>query len=249
VPAAIVTGGDSGIGRATADLLTRRGWVVGITCLPGEEVAGEPRPAAVRELDLNDLETAAATIRALADELGGLDCLVNNAGAGAQAPILEHSYEDWRMVMKVNLDGAFLCMQEAARVMAAQGRGGRIVAVTSVHEHVPLGGSPAYVAAKHGLGGLVKVMAAELAPLGITVNAVAPGEVVTPMTQGEGEQPDAEDVRRRWIPVGRPAEPEELAGLIAWLASPESSYVTGASLVVDGGLSMMGAIANQQDPG
>ena len=249
MPAAIVTGGDSGIGRATADLLARRGWDVGITLLPDEEVVGEPRPRAVRELDLRDPASAAPAVRALAAELGGLDCFVNNAGAGAQAPFLEHSLDDWRTVMRINLDGAFVAMQEAARIMVEQGRGGRIVAVSSVHEHLPLADSAGYVAAKHGTGGLVKVMAAELAPHGITVNAVAPGEIVTPMTQGEGEQPDAEDVERRWIPLGRPGEPEEIAALIAFLASPESSYVTGASLVADGGLSLMGPIANQRDPG
>lgn len=248
MPVAIITGADSGIGRATAVLLAERGWDVGITRLPGEEIEDDgPRPAAERELDLRNLDTAAPTVRALADELGGLDCFVNNAGAGAQAPFLEHNLDDWRMVMEVNVDGAFLAMQEAARILVDQGRGGRIVAVTSIHEHLPLAQSPAYVAAKHALGGLVKVMAHELASHRITVNAVAPGEVVTPMTQGEGDQPPAREVDRRWIPLGRPAEPEEIAHVVAFLASAGSSYVTGTSIVVDGGLGLMGAIANQTD--
>ena len=247
MPAAVITGGDSGIGRATAVLLAERGWDVGITHLPGERFGGDPRPAAVRELDLRDRDAIAPAIGALADDLGGLDAFVNNAGAGAEAPFLEHGFDDWRTVMDVNLDGAFLAMQAAARILVERGRGGRIVAVTSIHEHLPLARSPAYVAAKHGLGGLVKVMAHELAPHGITVNAVAPGEIVTPMTQGEGEQPDAEDVERRWIPLGRPGEPEEIAHVIAFLVSEGASYVTGASLVADGGLGLMGPIANQTD--
>src|SRR5213079_3048786 len=117
-------------------------------------------------------------------------------------------------------------------MMVAQGRGGRIVNVTSVHEHVPLPDSAAYVAAKHGLGGLTKQMALELAEHGITVNAVAPGEIATPMTSNEDVDPRTID--RPGIPAGRPGSAHEIASIVSWLASPGASYATGHSFVVDG---------------
>ncbi len=255
MPAAIVTGGDSGIGRASAVILAERGWDVGVTFRSDEdgareavaEIEAQGRRGEARRLDATQTATIAGVVGEIADALGGLDCFVNNAGAGAQAPFLEHSVDDWRMVVETNLTGAFVALQTAARIMVRQQRPGRIVAVTSVHEHIPLGRSPAYTASKHGLGGLVKLMAYELAEHCITVNAVAPGEIVTPMTQGEGGAPDPEDVERRWIPAGRPGSAREVGELVAFLASEGSSYVTGASLVVDGGLSLMAAIPNQLD--
>src|SRR5881227_3310587 len=124
----------------------------------------------------------------LAGALGGLDVFVNNAGTGHSTPALEVDEDEWRRVVETDLTGAFFAAQAAARRMVAQGRGGRIVNVTSVHEHVPLEGSVAYTAAKHGLGGVTKAMALELAQHGITVNSVAPGEISTPMTG----QPDTD---------------------------------------------------------
>src|SRR4051812_4863723 len=121
---------------------------------------------------------------------------------------------------------------------------GRIVNVTSVHEHVPLEGAGPYVAAKHGLGGLTKLMALELAQHGITVNAVAPGEIATPMTGNEDVDPKTVD--RPGIPAGRPGDAREIAAAIAFLASDEASYVTGESLVIDGGMLLMSAVANQR---
>jgi NAD(P)-dependent dehydrogenase (short-subunit alcohol dehydrogenase family) len=124
--------------------------------------------------------------------------------------------------------------------MVEQGRGGRIVNVTSVHEHVPLRGSSAYTSAKHGLGGLTKQMALELAGHGILVNAVAPGEIATPMTGNEDVDPTG--VERPGIPLRRPGSAHEIASLVAWLASPGAAYTTGSSFVVDGGLLLMAAI-------
>jgi NAD(P)-dependent dehydrogenase (short-subunit alcohol dehydrogenase family) len=248
---AIVTGSDSGIGEATAVALARAGCDVGITWHADEAGARETaaevhrlgRGAEVRPLDLADRAGVQATIGALADALGGVDVLVNNAGVGASAPFLTTTLEDWDQVLAVDLTGAFLAGQEAARWMAAAGRGGRIVNVTSVHEHVPLRGSSAYCAAKGGLGLLTKVMALELAEHGITVNAVAPGEIATPMTGAEDEDPHA--IARPLIPAGRPGDAREIAAAIAFLASPEASYVTGESFVIDGGLLLMAAVANQ----
>jgi NAD(P)-dependent dehydrogenase (short-subunit alcohol dehydrogenase family) len=127
--------------------------------------------------------------------------------------------------------------------MVAGAQGGRIVNVTSVHEHVPLRGSSAYCAAKGGLGLLTKVMALELAEHGITVNAVAPGEIATPMTGAHDQDP--EQIERPGIPLGRPGHAREIANAIAFLASGEASYVTGESFVVDGGLLLMAAVRNQ----
>jgi NAD(P)-dependent dehydrogenase (short-subunit alcohol dehydrogenase family) len=245
MPAAVVTGAESGIGRATAVALAREGFDLGITWYRDEDAASDAAAEAtgaregarveVRHLDLSELPGAAArTIDDLADALGGLDVLVNNAGTVIGEPFTEHSFEDWRRVLSVNLDGPFLCSQAAARRMIEQGRGGRIVNVTSVHEHIPLREGAAYSAAKGGLGLLTKVMALELAEHGITVNSIAPGEIATPMTGMHDRDPH--EVERPSIPLGRPGHAREIASWIAFLASPASSYATGASFVVDGGL-------------
>src|SRR5436190_1446167 len=251
VPAAIVTASDSGIGKATAVALAKDGFDVGITWhsdrdgaeATAEEVRAAGRSAEVRQLDLTRLPDAAGVIDELAEALGGLDVLVNCAGTGHSAPFVDTEWDAWRMVLDVDLNGAFLCAQRAARRMIAAGHGGRIVNVTSVHEHVPLRGSSAYCAAKGGLGMLTKVMALELAEHGITVNSVAPGEIATPMTGNEDVDPNRID--RPMIPAHRPGDAREIAAVIAFLASPGASYVTGASVVVDGGLLLMAAIANQ----
>ncbi|HSH60700.1 MAG TPA: SDR family oxidoreductase [Acidimicrobiales bacterium] len=249
--AAIVTASDSGIGKATAVALAQAGCDVGVTWHEDqtgatgtvEEIEGLGRRAELRHLDLTQLPDAAAVIDELADALGGLDVLVNNAGTGSSSPFLEEDFDQWRRVLDVNLSGAFVCSQRAARRMVDTGRGGRIVNVTSVHEHVPLAGAAAYCASKGGLGLLTKVMALELAEHGITVNAVAPGEIATPMTGQHDEDPKGKD--RPGIPMGRPGYASEIAQAIVHLASPEASYTTGASFVVDGGLLLMAAMANR----
>ena len=248
---AVVTGSDSGIGRAAAVALADAGFDVGVTWHSDEdgaqgtarEVAERGRRAEVRQLDLTRLPEAADRIDELSEALGGIDVLVNNAGAGASSPFVDADWDSWRSVLDVDLNGAFLCSQRAARRMIAQGRGGRIVNVTSVHEHVPLRGSAAYCAAKGGLGMLTKVMALELAEHGITVNSVAPGEIATPMTGNEDVDPSR--IERPLIPARRPGDAREIAAVISFLASPGASYVTGASVVADGGLLLMAAIANQ----
>ncbi|HYP23344.1 MAG TPA: SDR family oxidoreductase [Actinomycetota bacterium] len=247
---AIVTASDSGIGKATAVALARAGCDVGITWNSDEagaketanEVGALGRRAEVRHLDLTNLPGAADVVDELAAELGGLDVFVNNAGTGDSTPFLEQDYADWLKVLDVDLNGAFLCAQRAARIMVANKTEGRIVNVTSVHEHTPKEGSAAYCTAKGGLGLLTKVMALELAEHGITVNAVAPGEIATAMTGNEDVDPA--EVERPGIPMGRPGDAWEVAHVIAHLASPEASYTTGASYVVDGGLMLMPAMAN-----
>ncbi|MPZ72987.1 MAG: SDR family oxidoreductase [Nitriliruptorales bacterium] len=248
--AAIVTASDSGIGKATAVALANAGYDIGITWHSddegakgtAEEVQRAGRHAEVRHLDLSRPDTARATIDDLAAALKGLDVLVNNAGRGGAGAFLQTSLEDWNDVLSVNLTGAFLCAQAAARRMVTAGSGGRIVNVTSVHEHVPLEGSSAYCASKGGLGLLTKVMALELAEHGITVNAVAPGEIATEMTGNEDVDPRRVD--RRGIPAGRPGNAHEIAAAITYLVSPAAAYTTGHSMVVDGGLLLMAAQAN-----
>ena len=250
MPVAIVTGSDSGIGKATAVILAEQGWDVGITWHEdeegasgtAEEVRAHGRRADVRQVDLTDLDSVQGVIGSLADELGGVDALVNNAGTGASMPFLEMELDEWREVLDTDLTGAYLAAQEAARRMVDAGAGGRIVNVTSVHEHVPKSGSSAYCAAKGGLGLLTKVMALELAEHGITVNSVAPGEIATPMTHQEDEDVSTED--RPAIPVGRPGDAREIGAVVAFLCSPQASYATGSSFVIDGGMLLMAAEAN-----
>ncbi len=240
---AIVTGGNSGIGRATAAVLARSGFDLGLTWhrdqQRAESIVDEIEDVGVRceirHLDLHDTDEIGTTVAALGDALGGIDVLVNNAGYGSSEPFLEMSLEQWRGVIDVNLTGAFAAAQAAARRMIERG-GGAIVNVTSVHEHIPLSGSAPYTASKHGLGGLTKVMALELGRHGIRVNSVAPGQIATRMTGQEDRAPGPVNA-----PLGRAGDAREVAALIAWLASEDASYVTGASYVIDGGLTLMAA--------
>ncbi len=250
---AIVTGASSGIGRATAIALAQRGYDVGVG-YRGDAAGASTTATAVRQagqraetfrLDLADPLVAAAAVDQAAVELGGLDVFVNNAGINRRAPFLEETLADWQRVLTVNLTGPFACAQAAARHMVAQGRGGRIVNLTSIHEFVPIAGGSSYCAAKGGLGLLTKVMALELAPYGITVNAVSPGETATPMN-GVPDDLDAAEIRRPAIPAGRPGRAREVAALIAYLTEPDAAYTTGVSITVDGGLTLMSAIANQE---
>ena len=225
-PVALITGSDSGIGRATAVRLAEAGMDIGVTWHRDEEgaqqTAYEVRAAGRRaeneQLDLTRLPEAAGVVDRLAERLGRLDVLVNNSETGTMTPFLDLDLGTVREVVDVDLVGPFLCAQRAAHHMIAQGEGGRIINVTSVHEHQPRVGAAPYCAAKGGLGLLTQVMALELAEHGITVNAVAPGEIATPMTGQEDTDVTAE--RRPGVPLGRPGDAREVAAVIAFLAGP-----------------------------
>jgi NAD(P)-dependent dehydrogenase (short-subunit alcohol dehydrogenase family) len=243
---AVVTGSESGIGRATAVTLAKAGMDVGVTWLRDEtaaeatadEVRAAGRRAVVSQLDVGNLDSCGDTVDRMFDELGGIDVFVNNAGTNATTPVLDVTLEEWRRIFATDLDGAFLCMQRAARRMVEARTGGRLIAVTSVHAYQPRVGMSHYVAAKHGLDGLMKNFALELGAHGITANSVAPGAIATPMNNQGGIDPRS--IASPGIPLGRPGAAQEVASVIGFLASPAGSYVTGASWLVDGGMRLMG---------
>jgi NAD(P)-dependent dehydrogenase (short-subunit alcohol dehydrogenase family) len=250
----IVTGASSGIGRATALLLAERGYDLGLTFgrneagarRVAEAAAALGRRAFVEPMQLDDVSSIEAAIGRLADQLGGLDGLVNNAGMLELCGFLDMDLALWRRVIDRNLTGTFVVAQAAARrIVAAESSTGRIVNVSSIHDTLPLLQGAAYCASKAGLAMLTRCMALELAPHGITVNAVAPGEIASPMS-GAAEDEDVHGRKRPDIPAGRPGAPVEVATAIANLLEPAAAYTTGAALLIDGGMALTAAIPNQK---
>jgi hypothetical protein len=239
---AIVTGASSGIGAAVAVKLAGRGYDLGLTYRGAEDgalrtkeaVEAEGRRCFLARLDLSDPVSVSGVIDGLADELGGIEILVNNAGADRRRTMSEESVEGWNATLAVNLVGPWACARTAAKHMR-QGRGGRIVNVTSILSSVPLEGGGAYCAAKAGLELATQVMALEWAQDGIRVNAVAPGHTATPMNF-PAEDLDGSPIKRPVIPLRHAASAAEVAQAVVFLATEDSSYVTGSSLLVDGGL-------------
>jgi meso-butanediol dehydrogenase/(S,S)-butanediol dehydrogenase/diacetyl reductase len=238
--AVLVTGGSSGIGAATVRAFVADGASVVAAGRSGERLAevraSASEPVRVRPLVVDLAETGAGR-RAVAETLeilGGLDVVVNNAGVAIDAPVLETSDEVWRSTLGVNLDAAFEVAQAASRHMVEHG-GGAIVNVASIDAIVPEAPLLAYNVSKAGLVALTRTFALELGHLGMRVNAVAPGETLTPMTEEDLADPAFRREYLAGIPAQRPATPEEVAGPILFLASDEASYVNGATLVVDGG--------------
>ncbi len=242
---ALVTGSGRGIGRAIALRLADAGAAVAVSDMDAdaaESVAGEIRDGGGTALavaaDVSDEAAVKSMVRACIDELGGLDVVVNNAGIFPPCPVLGMETAMFDRVIAVNLGGVFLCTREAAAAMVDQGRGGTIVNVTSIDAlHPSMVGLAHYDASKHGVWGFTKNVALELAPHGIRVNAVAPGGVLTPgVEEMGGGSSDAVAAFSARIPEGRMGDPDDIARAVLFLASDLSTYVTGAQLVVDGGV-------------
>jgi 2-deoxy-D-gluconate 3-dehydrogenase len=239
---ALVTGGAAGIGAAIAEALAACGADVAVTAhRRGADEVLEVVRALGRRAEALSVDLANASKDELAQlianaegRLGGIDILVNNAGIIRRADALEHPWEDWRAVMAVNLDAAWLLSQAAARRMAERG-GGSIINIASVLSFQGGIRVPGYTASKHAIVGLTKALANEWAGLGINVNAIAPGYVVTENTKDlRADESRMRELLSR-IPAGRFAEPDEIAGAAVFLASPAGRYVNGAVLSVDGG--------------
>ncbi|WP_222719104.1 SDR family NAD(P)-dependent oxidoreductase [Actinokineospora xionganensis] len=239
----MITGAGSGIGRAAVAAFTDAGAIVVAAGRRVEplreslELAGiDQSRSLVLTCDVTDEDSVAAAVDATVERFGGLDAAVNTAGTfGPIGPIAESRLEDASDVVAVNLIGMWLCVKHQARAMIAAG-GGAIVTTGSVASLIGHSGSPMYAATKHGVVGLTKAAALQLAPHRIRVNAVCPGSTDTPMLRELYPSADQFDARAKRAPLGRVGEPAEVAAAAVWLASPHSSYVTGQALAVDGGV-------------
>lgn len=250
---ALVTGAAGGIGRAISERLVADGFAVSVADLsPSADqlealVAslGGPDVALGLLVDVTEAASVEAAVAAHVGHFGGLDVMVANAGIAVTAPLLEITAKQWQRTMDVNVKGVLHCYQSAARQMITQGRGGRLIGAASVAAHRGGKWQSAYSASKFAVRGMSQSVAQELAEHQITVNVYSPGVVHTPMWEGI----DAEMSRRRGtqlgsemagmvagIPLGRLELPTDVAGVVAFLASPEAAYITGQSIVVDGGM-------------
>lgn len=238
---ALVTGGASGIGAATARAFAAEGARVAIgdrDLAAGEALAAELGAGAAQAfaLDVADRASVDAFIEAAAARFGRLDVLVNCAGVREITPVLDLDPGEWSRVVAVNLDGTFHASQAFARAVWAAGGGGAIVNLSSVAGLMGIPSRAAYVAAKHGVIGLTREMAMELGPIGVRVNAIAPGSVRTPLTERYFSDPELVRRLNESHPLGRVGMPEDIARAVLFLASEEEAgFITGAVLPVDGG--------------
>lgn len=244
---ALVTGASSGIGKATAERLGQEGASVCVNFYSDKEavdaqsvvktITDAGGKGLALQADVGDESQVTAMVRRTTDAFGGLDLLVNNAGIEKQIPLLEMTEADWSAVLRTNLTGAFLCLREAGKVMAAGG-GGVVVNMSSVHEFIPWPGFAHYCATKGGVKLLAQTAARELAGKGIRVVNVAPGAINTPINKFVLDDPEALHAVEAEIPLGHMGTPEQIAATVAWVASDEANYVTGTTIVVDGGMSL-----------
>ncbi len=241
---AIVTGSDSGIGHAIALELAAQGAAVTInfhkneaaadaTLKSIEDAGGRGR---VQQADVASVSDVAALVEQTVAAFGCLDIMVNNAGMETRTSVLETTERQFDMVIAIDLKSAFFGVQLAAKQMIAQGGGGRIINISSIHEDWPMPGNAPYCAAKGGVRMLTRTAGVELAPHNITVVGVAPGAVHTPIDEETLADPVQRAKLESAIPIGRVAEPEEIANLVAFLASDKASYGTAATYTVDGGM-------------
>jgi L-rhamnose 1-dehydrogenase len=250
---ALVTGASRGIGRGVALALAAAGADVAVNYhLPAEPEFGrsneEDAAAVVAEIkalgrratavpaDVSDKASVVAMVEQVVAELGGLDILVNNAGICPFHDFLDMPEDLWDRVQSVNLKGTFLCSQAAANQMVAQGEGGRIVSMSSISALVGGGQQSHYTATKAGIHSLMQSMAIQLGPHGITCNSVMPGAISTDINAEDLADEEKRAYFGRRIPLGRTGEPADVAGPVVFLASDDARYMTGASLLVDGGM-------------
>ena len=235
---ALVTGGSRGIGAAIVKRLAREGAHVALTYVSKPDQANETAQAAealgVRALaiqaDSADAQAVSAAVERTAAELGGIDILVNNAGIGVFAPVADYRLEDFDRTLAVNLRAVFVATQTAVKYMQT---GGRVITIGSCNaERMPFAGGAVYAMSKAALVGLVKGLARDLGPRGITVNNVQPGPIDTDLNPASG---DFADMLRSLMALPRYGSGDEVAAMVAYLAGPEAGFVTGASLTIDGG--------------
>lgn len=237
----LITGAATGIGRATAQAFARNGAKVVIGDIDDRTqetvqlIADEGGEATFVRTDVTDDAAVAALVRAAVDTYGGLDVAFNNAGLLPRtAPLVEQTVEDFDKVIAIDLKGVFLSLKHEIEHMAAHG-GGSIINTASVAGVIADPGMAPYVAAKHGVVGLTRAAALDYASAGVRVNAVAPGLVETPMTKGWLDDPQMREVVIGGSQLGRPAQPDEIAGMVLYLASDLASFTTGSVHLVDGG--------------
>ena len=245
---ALVTGGNTGIGKASAQRMAAEGASVCINYYSEQEAgdaqqvvtaakeAGAPDAIAVQG-DVGSEDDVKRLVSTAREQLGGLDVLLNNAGIEKQIPLLEMELSAWEAVIRTNLTGTFLCLREAGKVMAEAG-GGVVVNMSSVHEFIPWPGFAHYCASKGAIKLLMETAARELAPKKIRLVNIAPGAIVTPINQFVLDDPEQKHAVEEEIPLGRMGDPDEIAAAVVWAASEQASYVTGTTIVVDGGMSL-----------
>jgi 3-oxoacyl-[acyl-carrier protein] reductase len=235
---AVITGSARGIGRAIAEAMVREGARVVITDRDGEEAVKTSRSlggaALAIEADVTRPEDIEALFKKTEEAFGRVDILVNNAGTGSPRLVVDIALDEWERIIRVNLTGALLCSQQAARRMIARGAGGKIINIVSLSGQKGGVGRSAYGASKAGLEVLNKIMAVEFAEHGINVNAIAPGPIMTETGKGMHTRETVE-AYHRLIPQRCYGEPPEIASAAVFLASDDASYITGHTLNVDGG--------------
>ncbi len=241
---AFVTGANSGIGKAIAMRFAAEGAHVAVNYLPGgtreadaaAEIATFGTTGIAVGGDVSKREDVERMFTEVVAKFGRIDIAVNNAGIEIKRPFLEVTDDEWNKVIAVNLFGAFLVHQTAARQMVKQGPGGKLINISSVHEDIPFPEYTAYCASKGGIRMMMRNLAMELAPYRINVNNIAPGAIATPINQAVLDDPIASKNAISEIPWGRFGRPEEVASVAVFLASDEAEYVTGSTYYVDGGL-------------